>query len=45
MDTKKKTAQELNEALECFTGTFAYHTHRTGDLKLLLTDGCVLTSL
>jgi hypothetical protein len=40
METKKKTADELHDALECFVGTFAYHTHKIGDLKLLLTDGC-----
>ena len=40
METRKKTAAELLEILECFTGTFAYHTHRIGNFKLLLTDGC-----
>ena len=40
METKKKTVEELHEALACFVGTFAYHTHKTGELKLLLTDGC-----
>ncbi len=40
METKKKTVEEIHEALECFTGIFEYHAHRTGDLKLLLTDGC-----
>ena len=40
METKKKTLEELQETLACFIGTFAYHTHKIGDLKLLLTDGC-----
>lgn len=40
METKKKTVEEIYDALACFVGTFAYHIHQTGDLKLLLTDGC-----
>ena len=40
METKKKNAEEILEVLPCFVGTFGYHSHKTGDLKLLLTDGC-----
>jgi len=40
METKKKTAEEIQDVLDCFVGTFGYHTHQLGNQKLLLTDGC-----
>lgn len=40
METKKKTANEIQQELEYFTGTFGYHKHAIGNVELLLTNGC-----
>lgn len=40
MELKKKSASELQKALIGFIGTFTYHSHRIGNLKINLTDGC-----
>ena len=40
MELKRKSASELQNALIGFIGTFAYHSHRIGNLKINLTDGC-----
>lgn len=40
MELQKKSASELQNILAGFFGTFTYHPHRIGNLKINLTDGC-----
>ncbi len=40
MELQRKSASELQNELMGFFGTFTYHPHRIGNLKINLTDGC-----